>query len=101
LLGDAEVLVIDALDEVSAQREGDAVDHVLRKLGELGYPRFRDWRSYTVRSLVQPELIDDVRRLITRCPRLGRNICMSESCGRCACYVGSGRGLVHGHSKFA
>lgn len=53
LLGGAQVLVIDALDEVSAQKEGDAVDLVLRKLGELGYPRFviscrvADWRSAT------------------------------------------------------
>lgn len=53
LLGDATTLVIDALDEVSASREGDAVDLVLRKLGELGYPRFilscrvADWRSAT------------------------------------------------------
>lgn len=53
LLGDAQVLVIDALDEVSAQQEGDAVDLVLRQLGRLGYPRFvlscrvADWRSAT------------------------------------------------------
>ncbi len=53
LLGDAETLVIDALDEVASIREGDAVDLVLRKLGELGYPRFvlscrvADWRSAT------------------------------------------------------
>ena len=40
LLGDAETLVIDALDEVASIRECDAVDLVLRKLGELGYPRF-------------------------------------------------------------
>jgi hypothetical protein len=49
----AGTLVIDALDEVSAQRDGDAVDLVLRKLGSLGYPRFilscriADWRSAT------------------------------------------------------
>ncbi len=53
LLGDAQVLVIDALDEVGGQREGDAVDLVLRRLGELDYPRFilscrvADWRSAT------------------------------------------------------
>lgn len=53
LLGDDHSLVIDALDEVSAQTEGDAVDLVMRKLGELGYPRFilscrvADWRSAT------------------------------------------------------
>lgn len=51
--GDDQVLVIDALDELSAQKDGDAVDLVLRRLGELGYPRFilscrvADWRSAT------------------------------------------------------
>ena len=53
LLGNASVLVIDALDEIVASRDGEAVDAVLRKLGELGYPRFvlscrtADWRSST------------------------------------------------------
>ena len=53
LLGDAKTLVIDALDEVSAQRDGDSVDLVMRRLGVLGYPRFilscrvADWRSAT------------------------------------------------------
>ncbi|WP_161598972.1 NACHT domain-containing protein [Aidingimonas lacisalsi] len=51
LLGDNERLVIDALDEVSAQSDGDAVDLVLRKLGELDYPPFilscrvAEWRA--------------------------------------------------------
>ena len=51
LLGNAKKLVIDALDEVSAQADGDAVDLVLRKLGELGYPPFilscraGEWRA--------------------------------------------------------
>ncbi|WP_322404940.1 hypothetical protein [Massilia luteola] len=53
LLGDAHVLVIDALDELSTHREGDAVDLVLQRLGELDNPRFilscrvADWRSAT------------------------------------------------------
>ena len=53
LLGDALVLVIDALDEVSTHKEGDAVDLVLRQLGKLGCPHFvlscrvADWRSAT------------------------------------------------------
>lgn len=53
LLGDAECLVIDALDEVSAAKDGDAVDLILRRLGGLGCPRFvlscrvSDWRSAT------------------------------------------------------
>ncbi len=53
LLGDASTLVIDAIDEVSAQSEGDAVDLVLRQLGAIGYPHFvlscrvADWRRAT------------------------------------------------------
>jgi len=49
----AEVLVIDALDEVPVQREGDAVGLVLSRLIEMGQPRFilscrvADWRSAT------------------------------------------------------
>lgn len=51
LLGDKERLIIDALDEVSAQSDGDAVNLVLRKLGELDFPPFiiscrvADWRA--------------------------------------------------------
>jgi len=53
LMGDAEYLVIDALDEVSAANDGDAIDSILRRLGELDYPKFvlscrvSDWRSAT------------------------------------------------------
>jgi hypothetical protein len=53
LLSDAKILVIDALDEVSSQKDGDGVDLVLRQLGKLDYPRFilacrvADWRSAT------------------------------------------------------
>jgi hypothetical protein len=53
ILGGASTLVVDALDEVSAQREGDAVDLILKRLAELGLPRFilscrvSDWRSAT------------------------------------------------------
>ena len=53
VLGEATTLVIDALDEVSAQRDGDAVDLVVRRLAMLGNPRFilacrvADWRSAT------------------------------------------------------
>lgn len=51
LLGSNRRLVIDALDEVSAQSDGDAVDLVLSKLGELDYPPFilscrvGEWRA--------------------------------------------------------
>lgn len=53
LLANSHTLVIDALDEVSSKNDGDAVDLVLRKLDELGCPRFvlscrvADWRSAT------------------------------------------------------
>jgi hypothetical protein len=51
LIGNAKRLVVDALDEVAAQRQGDAVDLVLQKLGQLDYPPFilscrvAEWRS--------------------------------------------------------
>lgn len=51
LIGNATRLVVDALDEVAAQRQGDAVDLVLQKLGQLDYPLFvlscrvAEWRS--------------------------------------------------------
>lgn len=53
LVGNAKRLVVDALDEVAAQSQGDAVDLVLQKLGQLDYPPFMlscrvaDWRSAT------------------------------------------------------
>ena len=52
-------LVIDALDEMPAAREGDAVDAVLSNLGLLGYPPFilscrvADWRSATAVSKIK------------------------------------------------
>jgi hypothetical protein len=61
LLGNCEALVIDALDEVSARKEGDAVDLVLGKLGELDYPRFvlscrvADWQSATGREAIREQ----------------------------------------------
>jgi hypothetical protein len=51
LIGNAKRLVVDALDEVAAQSQGDAVDLVLQKLGQLDYPPFvlscrvAEWRS--------------------------------------------------------
>jgi hypothetical protein len=53
LMGGATTLVIDALDEVSARLDGDAVDLVLRRLAQLELPRFilscraADWRKAT------------------------------------------------------
>lgn len=64
LLGHDTGLVIDALDEVAAQAEGDAVDHVLRKVSSLGQPRFivscraADWRSATGKVAIG-ELYDE------------------------------------------
>ena len=40
LLGDAQVLVIDALDEAPSHRENDAIDEVLKKLDRQRCPRF-------------------------------------------------------------
>lgn len=53
LLGDAKTFVIDALDELAVQAEGDAVDAVLASLEKAGFPNFilscrvADWRSAT------------------------------------------------------
>ncbi len=61
LLSDAVVLVVDALDEVGSRDEGEAVDLVLRALGQLRYPRFimscrvSDWRSATGRSAIRDQ----------------------------------------------
>ncbi|AOF98469.1 NACHT domain protein [Sphingobium sp. RAC03] len=52
-ISQGSTLVIDALDELSAGRDGDAVDLVLRHLGPLNFPRFilscrvAEWRSAT------------------------------------------------------
>lgn len=64
LLGDARVLVIDALDEVSTRQEGEAVDLVLQRLGKLGYPCFvlacraADWRSATGMEAIREQYED-------------------------------------------
>lgn len=61
LLGNKQFLLIDALDEVASGAQGDAVDLVLRKLGELGYPRFvlscrvADWRAATMVEAVKEQ----------------------------------------------
>jgi hypothetical protein len=53
LLGDATTFVIDALDELTVQAEGDGVDAVLASLKDAGSPNFvlacrvADWRSAT------------------------------------------------------
>ncbi|WP_427837815.1 NACHT domain-containing protein [Acinetobacter baumannii] len=53
LLNNKKVLVIDALDEWGSSRDGDGIDLILQKLGELDYPQFvlscrvADWRSAT------------------------------------------------------
>lgn len=56
LLGDAAVLVIDALDEAPSHQENDAIDEVLRKLDGQRCPRFilscrvAEWHSATAIS---------------------------------------------------
>ncbi len=53
LLNDATTFVIDAIDELSVQNEGDAVDAVLKALEKAKFPNFviacrvADWRSAT------------------------------------------------------
>jgi hypothetical protein len=52
-------LLIDALDEAMARREGDAIDAILAQLEEAGSPPFilscrsREWRSRSVTNLRQ------------------------------------------------
>lgn len=64
LLGDASVLVIDAVDEVAVRAEGDAVDHVLRSLSEINFPRFilscrsAEWRAATMREAIREQYGD-------------------------------------------
>lgn len=59
IIGDATILVIDALDEVSAKNDGDALDKVLSKLELLGNPRFilscraAEWQNATGTSLIK------------------------------------------------
>ncbi|MEG3155704.1 hypothetical protein [Sphingomonas sp. RB1R13] len=61
LLGNDGVLVIDALDEVAAKAEGDAVDLVLRALRDLNYPRFilscrsSEWHAATMREAIREQ----------------------------------------------
>jgi predicted NACHT family NTPase len=69
LLGDAPLILIDALDEVAAKREGDAVDLVLQKLGILGYPRFilscrvADWQAATSIAGIREQYPDPALQL--------------------------------------
>ena len=54
IIGDAKVLVIDALDERMAKKDGDALDQVLRKLGEISYPvsySLVEWQIGEMRQL--------------------------------------------------
>ncbi|QDI82512.1 hypothetical protein E8E01_19865 [Methylorubrum populi] len=58
LVGNAQVVVLDALDEAIASREGETVDRVLAALEDIGRPRFilacrvADWRSATATQRV-------------------------------------------------
>ncbi len=59
----ARLVIIDALDEVAARREGDAVDLVLQKLGALDYPRFilscrvADWQAATSAAAIREQYL--------------------------------------------
>jgi hypothetical protein len=63
LIRGADVLVIDALDEIAAQGDGDAVNRVLQQLGRAGYPRFvlscrvADWRSATGAQAIREQYL--------------------------------------------
>jgi hypothetical protein len=65
LLGAQSALLIDALDETPSKHEGDALDRVLQKLGELGYPRFvlacrvADWRSATGLETIREQYLPE------------------------------------------
>jgi hypothetical protein len=65
LLGDNSILVIDALDELSSRNDGDSVDRVLQKLGQLGYPQFvlscrvADWRSATGLQAIREQYTEE------------------------------------------
>lgn len=69
LLNDTNMLVIDALDELNTQREGDSVDAVLNKLDGAGYPRFvlacrvADWRSASSAALIREHYRAEVTAL--------------------------------------
>ncbi|MCF8710451.1 hypothetical protein [Rhizorhapis sp. SPR117] len=64
LLGNHRFLVIDALDEVTAKADGDAVDLVLRALRAAGYPRFilscrlSEWRAATMVEAIREQYRD-------------------------------------------
>jgi len=64
LLDNSITLVIDALDELSSKNEGDAVDEMLQKLAELGFPRFvlscriSDWRHVTGSEAIKAQYAD-------------------------------------------
>lgn len=64
LVGDHRVLVIDALDEVAARSDGDAVDLVLRALRDAGFPQFilscrlSEWRAATMVEAIREQYSD-------------------------------------------
>lgn len=64
LLDNSTTLVIDALDELSSKNEGDAVDVMLQKLADLGFPRFvmscriSDWRHVTGSEAIKEQYPD-------------------------------------------
>lgn len=64
LLDNSTTLVIDALDELSSKNEGDAVDVMLQKLSDLGFPRFvmscriSDWRHVTGSEAIKEQYPD-------------------------------------------
>jgi len=85
LLGDATTFVIDALDELVVQAEGDAVDAVLASLEEAGFPNFilscrvADWRSATSTQAVGDSYGNDPLELFLEPISRGEARCLLSS----------------------
>lgn len=88
LLNNKKVLVIDALDELSSSKDGDGIDLVLQKLGELDYPQFvlscrvADWRSATgLVAIKEPYNIEPLELHLNPFSQSDMNDFLSEKIG--------------------
>ena len=72
LLGKQRILVIDALDEVAAKADGDAVDLVLRALRDAGYSQFTlscrlsEWRAAMMVEAIRKQYRDALLQIELR-----------------------------------
>ncbi|RZK24914.1 MAG: hypothetical protein EOO43_06870, partial [Flavobacterium sp.] len=61
MINGSNVLVIDALDERMAKKDGDALDQVLCQLGKIDYPKFilscrvADWKNATATDSISEQ----------------------------------------------